>query len=48
MKKVKVITAAYFNQLESELNRLLNADNWEIKAVYSDGRLHYAVLQKEE
>jgi len=48
MKKIKIIHSTWFNQLEAELNKLLNEDSWEIKAVYSDGKAHYAVLQKEE
>lgn len=48
MKKVKIITTTWPSQMENELNRLLKEDNWEIKNVYSDGKSHFAVLQKEE
>lgn len=47
MKKIKIIVHTYYNQLENEINRLLK-DGWEFKTAYSDGKSHFAVLEKAE
>jgi len=48
MKKIKVISKTWYNQLEEALNEYVGKEGYEIKACYFDGKAHIAVLQKDE